>query len=63
MLSSKKLDNNMIKVLPTIDIVNPYSLTCNFFYFINLILISYMLAWSILRRVLLDYGKSFYLRL
>lgn len=46
-LQVKKADLSEKKILPTIDIVNPNSLK----------------AWSILRRVALDYGKQFGLRM
>ncbi|EGR32893.1 hypothetical protein IMG5_067760, partial [Ichthyophthirius multifiliis] len=47
MLQVKKEHKAEKKCLPTIDITNPYSLK----------------SWSILRRILLDYGKSYFLRL
>ncbi|EAR82843.2 transmembrane protein, putative (macronuclear) [Tetrahymena thermophila SB210] len=47
MLQVKKLHLNEKKILPTIDIINPYSLK----------------GWSILRRICLDYGKQYILRI
>lgn len=46
-LQVKKVNLNEKKILPTIDICNPYSLK----------------AWSILRRLMFDYGHQFQLRL
>ncbi|KAL4470079.1 hypothetical protein ABPG72_008738 [Tetrahymena utriculariae] len=47
MLQVKKIHLSEKKVLPTVDIINPYSLK----------------GWSILRRVSLDYGKQYILRM
>ncbi|KAL4429727.1 hypothetical protein ABPG74_001413 [Tetrahymena malaccensis] len=47
MLQVKKLNLNEKKILPTIDIINPYSLK----------------GWSIMRRICLDYGKQYILRI
>ncbi|EAS03998.2 transmembrane protein, putative (macronuclear) [Tetrahymena thermophila SB210] len=47
MLQVKKIHLSEKKVLPTVDIINPYSLK----------------GWSILRRICLDYGKQYVLRM